>query len=261
MAGETIKTKGIVLDIRPWSRTSHVVSWLTPDRGPVATVVKGAVRPKSAFLGQYDLFYTCDLIYYSRASGELHAIREVSPCAMRERLRGDFRATSLASYAAYLVKEHCPHNSEAAGWFAFLERSIDSLCRTGGGSRLPALVAIECGFLGLAGIFPDFSGADSSGDADAVQFAIDRGKVGEGGKTIRLPRAAAAIVESRGVACSNASDGDLSAAVRFLGLFIRYHLDMPSGIRRDVVRLIAQAGPRIPAQGSTMTRVPGFTSS
>ena len=54
MAGETIKTEAICLDIRPWSRTSHVVSWLTP-MGKVSTVVKGAVRAKSQFLGQYDL--------------------------------------------------------------------------------------------------------------------------------------------------------------------------------------------------------------
>ena len=79
MAGETIKTKGIVLDIHPWSRTSHVTTWLTPDHGPVTTLVKGAVRPKSSFLGQYDLFYTCELVYYARAKSELHAIREVSP--------------------------------------------------------------------------------------------------------------------------------------------------------------------------------------
>ena len=49
MAGETTKTEAICLDIRPWSRTSHIVRWMTPE-GPVTTVVKGAVRPKSAFL-------------------------------------------------------------------------------------------------------------------------------------------------------------------------------------------------------------------
>ena len=54
MAGETIKTDAICLGIHPWSKTSHVTSWLTPS-GRVATVVKGAVPPKSAFLGQYDL--------------------------------------------------------------------------------------------------------------------------------------------------------------------------------------------------------------
>ena len=101
MAGETHKTTALVLDIRPWSRTSHIVTWLTPERGPIATLVKGAVRPKSAFLGQYDLFYTCELVYYVRAKGELHAIREASPIAAREHLRGRFRATALASYASY----------------------------------------------------------------------------------------------------------------------------------------------------------------
>ena len=90
MAGEIIKTQGIVLAIRPWSQTSHVVTWLTPDHGPVTTLVKGAVRAKSAFLGQYDLFYRCDLLYYARASGDLHALREVTPRNLRERLRGDW---------------------------------------------------------------------------------------------------------------------------------------------------------------------------
>ena len=65
MAGEIIKTHGIVLSIHPWSQTSHVVTWLTPDHGPVTTLVKGAVRPKSAFLGQYDLNYTCEIVYYA----------------------------------------------------------------------------------------------------------------------------------------------------------------------------------------------------
>ena len=45
MAGETVKTEAICLDIRPWSRTIHVVSWLTP-MGKVATVVKGAMPPE-----------------------------------------------------------------------------------------------------------------------------------------------------------------------------------------------------------------------
>jgi DNA repair protein RecO len=114
MAGEIVKTQGIVLAVYPWSQTSHVVTWLTPDHGPVTTLVKGAVRAKSAFLGQYDLFYRCDLLYYARASGDLHALREVTPRNLRERLRGDWRATALAGYAADLAKDLAPANAEAA---------------------------------------------------------------------------------------------------------------------------------------------------
>jgi len=238
MAGETIKTKGIVLDIRPWSRTSHIVTWLTPDRGPVATLVKGAVRPKSAFLGQYDLFYTCELVHYVRAKGELHAIREASALDAREHLRGDFRATAFASYAAYLVKEHCPHSGEASGWFAFLERTLDGI---GVDARpyLRALIDMETEFLSLAGLSPDFAGANLS--AGMVPFAIDLGHAGTGAKTVQLPSGAARLVAGRGAAAGAVRPEDVSAAVRFLGLFLRYHLDLPPDIRRNTLQLLPEA--------------------
>ena len=253
MAGETIKTRGLVLDIRPWSRTSHVVTWLTPDRGPVTTLVKGAVRPKSAFLGQYDLFYTCELIYYERARGELHAIREASILDAREHLRGDFRATAFASYAAYLVREHCPHSDEAATWFSFLERTLDGgrggpgLSRAGGvGARpsLRAVVALETEFLALAGLSPDFTGADLS--AATVPFAIDLGHAGTGAKTVRLSSGAARLVAARGQETAVAPE-EVTVAIRFLGLFLRYHLDLPPDIRRNTLQLLAASGRRMSA--------------
>ena len=100
MAGETVKCEAICLDVRPWSRTSHVVSWLTP-HGRIVTLVKGAVRPKSAFLGQYDLNYTCEIVWYRRAKGDLHALRECSPLVLRENLRGDWRALLAAEHFHY----------------------------------------------------------------------------------------------------------------------------------------------------------------
>jgi DNA repair protein RecO len=234
MAGETQKTTALVLDIRPWSRTSHVVTWLTPERGPIATIVKGAVRPKSAFLGQYDLFYTCELVYYIRAKGELHAIREASPILAREHLRGRFRATALASYASYLVKEHCPHSSEAAQWHRFLSGFLDGL--EGDFDFGCKIVSLETAFLEMAGLSPDFSEADFS--ADAVPFSIDLGRAEKGAKTVQLPSGAARLVAAGGEYAQgvfNASD--VTAAIRFLGLFMRYHIDIPPDIRRNTLQL------------------------
>ena len=124
MAGETVKTEAICLDIRPWSRTSHVVSWLTPT-GKVATVVKGAVRAKSQFLGQYDLNYTCDIVYYARAKGELHALRECVPVEMREEMRGDYRKLALAGYMRRLVAELAPMGEECRAWYEELDGKLD----------------------------------------------------------------------------------------------------------------------------------------
>ncbi|HXA44461.1 MAG TPA: recombination protein O N-terminal domain-containing protein, partial [Candidatus Angelobacter sp.] len=51
---------GIILRTRPLTETSLIVHWLTPDLGRLATVAKGARRPKSPFAGRLDLFYVAD---------------------------------------------------------------------------------------------------------------------------------------------------------------------------------------------------------
>ena len=244
MAGEIIKTEGIVLAIRPWSQTSHVVTWLTPDHGPVTTLVKGAVRAKSAFLGQYDLFYRCDLLYYARASGDLHPLREVTPRNLREHLRGDWRATALAGYAADLAKDLAPANTEAATWFSFLDSlltrlespSIPSITSIPPiPSPLQELVRLEMEILQLAGWSPDFSDIDPH--ADWTPFAIDLGRCGEGARTVRLsPRTVAVLVrpDASGLALETVKD-----AVRFLGVFLSYHIERPPDIRRALVSLIS----------------------
>ena len=233
MAGEIIKTQGIVLAIHPWSQTSHVVTWLTPDHGPVTTLVKGAVRAKSAFLGQYDLFYLCDLLYYARASGDLHPLREVTPRNLRAHLRGNWRATILASYAADLVKDLAPANAEAAAWFSFLDSLLARLESAGG--SLQELVRLEMEILRLAGWAPDFSNMDPR--AEWTPFAIDLGRCGEGARTVQLPPRTVAVLarpDAPGHVLETVKD-----AVRFLGVFLSYHIERPPDIRRSLVSLIS----------------------
>ena len=126
MAGETVGSRATCLSIVPWSRTSHVVSWLTPS-GRVTTVAKGAVRPKSWLLGQYDLNYTCDILYYARARGEVHALRDCAPVERRDALRGDFRALALAGYFRRLAAEFAPQGSDCEAWHDALVEALDAL--------------------------------------------------------------------------------------------------------------------------------------
>lgn len=240
VAGEIIKTRGIVLAIHPWSRTSHVVAWLTPDHGVVTTVVKGAVRPKSAFLGQYDLFYTCDLLYYARASGDLHPLREVTPTHLREHLRGQWRETTLAGYAADLIRDLAPPSDESAAWFDFFSHFLDGLASPSPESdpshhpMLGHLVSLEMSILQLAGLAPDFSGMDFH--SDWTPFAIDLGRCGEGARTLRLsPRIVQAIQRPN---APTTKEDALADAIRFLGVFLAFHLETPPEVRRSVVHLL-----------------------
>ena len=78
---------GMILRTRPLTETSLILHWLTPDFGRIATVAKGARRPKSPFLGKLDVFYLADFSFSRSRRSDLHALREVSlreltpPCA------------------------------------------------------------------------------------------------------------------------------------------------------------------------------------
>ena len=233
LAGETIKTEAICLDIRPWSRTSHVVSWLTPD-GKVATVVKGAVRPKSQFLGQYDLNYTCDILYYARAKGELHALRECVPVEMRENLREDYRKLAFAGYMRRLVAELAPMGEECRAWYGELGRALEDIRPTP-----EDLVRFELRVLELSGLKPDFSKYDKN--AEWSTFSVETGLFGEDeGRCIRVSRETAEYLAG---GAENAKNSQIPLdAARVIGVFYQFHLDCASDVRRTVLEMISNQG-------------------
>ena len=96
---------GILLRRRLLTETSLIVHWLTAEHGRIATVAKGARRPKSPFHGKLDLFYTCDLSFARSARSDLHALREVVVRDSHELLRRDIGWIQQASYAAALIEQ------------------------------------------------------------------------------------------------------------------------------------------------------------
>ena len=239
MAGETVKTEAICLDIRPWSRTSHVVTWLTPS-GKVATVVKGAVRAKSPFLGQYDLNYTCDILYYARAKGELHALRECVPVERRDELRGDYRALALAGYMRRLVAELAPLGEECVAWYGLLRRRLDFCVSLASGRESASPFSLMLGFelevLGLSGLKPDFSGYDRGADWSA--FSVETGTFcATEGRCIRISRDVAEYLAN---GAKNAKNPQVPLdAARVIGVFYQFHLDCASDVRRAVLGMVS----------------------
>jgi len=122
-----LKTEAIVLRIAPHSKTSHIVTWLTRDFGLLATVVKGACRPKSVFLGQYDLFYTCEIVFYAGKGGPLHNIRECSPLVFRSHLRTAWRANLAAGYLIDLTRQLLHPGEKTDSIFTALAAALDAL--------------------------------------------------------------------------------------------------------------------------------------
>lgn len=221
MAGETAKTRGICLAVRPWSRTSHIVSWLTPE-GKITTSVKGAVRPKSSFLGQYDLNYECEIVYYLNARGGIHALRECTPAALREELRGDYRKLLLAEHFRAVADSLAPSGPEANDWFRLLSDSIDRLCRNG--NLLAQMLIFETAALRLTGLSPEI-------EADSGYFAL------RGERRIPVSAEVAACIKNPG---REKKFEILLDASRVIGVFYMFHLDEVPRTRRFLLREIQQ---------------------
>jgi len=90
-------------------------------------MIKGAFRPRSPFLGQFDTFYTCELVYYDHVDKELLTARECSPVKPRVALRQNWRACAMASYMTDLVSRvsiaQPPHES----LYTLLDEALDVL--------------------------------------------------------------------------------------------------------------------------------------
>src|SRR5271165_1677923 len=97
-------TSGLILRTRPLTDSSLIVCWLTPGLGRLATVAKGARRPKSPFAGRLDLFYLARFSFQRSRRSELHQLREVSLTETHAAIRRELDCVQQASYCAGLVE-------------------------------------------------------------------------------------------------------------------------------------------------------------
>jgi len=247
--GTILKTHAIALRVSPYSNTSQIVTWLTAEAGRVVTMVKGARRPRSAFLGQYDLFYGCELLYYRRERQGLHIAKECTPLAPRPTLRTDWRAFSCASYCAHL----CLHTSNEAQpqpeLYDLLASALDFLAEHGAKPELPFWFEVQ--LLNRLGLLPDLARCGRCREAvvnrrsfwgtdgiicyscapaeDAVPVTRDLSAV------LSRWRDAAEANAVRAIRCSTQQ---LLVLRRILGTFLAHHVDVSPDSRRIALSLM-----------------------
>jgi DNA repair protein RecO (recombination protein O) len=125
------KTEAIALRIAPFSNTSHVVTWLTPTHGRIATVIKGACRPKSPVFGQYDLGYLCELLFYERDHNGIHIVKECSTIDSRGHCRGNWQLTAAIGYLCHLASVATPDGAHAPDVYHLLEGTLNRVADRG----------------------------------------------------------------------------------------------------------------------------------
>ena len=118
---------GLVLRTRLLTETSLIVHWLTPALGRLATVAKGARRPKSPFRGKLDLFYLADFSFSRSRRSELHTLREVSLRETHRALRQELLYLRQASYCAALIEQSTETETPLPAIFAIMAGLLQHL--------------------------------------------------------------------------------------------------------------------------------------
>lgn len=241
----------------PYSETSCIVQWLTRDHGRLNTILKGAYRPRSDFAGQFDLFYTCEVLFYHRFPGELHVTREVTGLKTRSAFRTDWRAMACASYAVDLAARSSPPEAPHPAAYVLLEATLDDLARAGGAAAV--VFWYELRLLQTLGLAPQLNRCNRCG-RDIAPFDRDtRFQSSRGGLLCAVcardtardlapiaPDVMALLADWQrcpGPAAarrtrSNVRQVDEVSAL--LGAFVAYHLDTPPTARRICLDLLAR---------------------
>jgi DNA repair protein RecO (recombination protein O) len=165
-------TTGLVLLARPLTETSLVVHWLTADFGRIATVAKGARRPKSHFLGKLDLFYLADFSFSRSRGSDLHILREVKLRDLHASLRENIPALRQAAYAAALIKLATETETPLPAIFDMLRNFLDHLCRHKTAPQ--TVLAFELKLLQETGMQPDWDQTNLAAGTRKIADALSR---------------------------------------------------------------------------------------
>ncbi len=150
----TETSTGLILRTRPLTETSLIVHWLSPDLGRLATVAKGARRPKSPFAGKLDLFYLADFSLARSRRSELHTLREVSLKETHAAIRKELGHVQQASYAAALIEQTTEMDTPLPEIFSLLAGFLKH--PPGHPPQSQTLFAFEIKLLSELGLQPDF---------------------------------------------------------------------------------------------------------
>lgn len=161
---------GVILRTRPLTETSLIVQWLTPGLGRVATVAKGARRPKSPFRGKLDLFYLADFSFSRSRRSDLHTLREVSVREMHTGLRRDLALVEQASYATMLIEQGTEVETPLEEIFALHCGFLHSLCACPAGAL--GMLTFEVKLLETLGFAPDLTRARLSPGAVQIMARL-----------------------------------------------------------------------------------------
>ena len=148
--GKTVTT-GLVLRVTETKETDKILTVLTPDRGKIPLIARGARRTNSRIAAACQLLAYSELTLYRRGSWFL--LDEASTVELFDGVRRDIVLLALASYFAELTEAVCPEETAAPELLSLLLNALYALCYLDREARL-VKAAFQLRLLALAGFEP-----------------------------------------------------------------------------------------------------------
>jgi len=169
-------SEAIVLRKIDYRDADRIVTFLTPDRGKLAGLARGARRLKSRFGPSLETLTHGTLIYYDREGKNLIHVNHFDILHSFRKLREDLFRSASGQYLAELVLGLLPEREAAPETFQLLLQTLDRLQK--GVETEPILRIFEIRLLVLSGFAPRVECCvRCGGQAAPFGFSVEQGGV------------------------------------------------------------------------------------
>lgn len=132
------RSEAIVLRGVDFSETSRIVTFLTPGRGRLACLAKGARRPKSAFAAALDTFNRIELVYYWKEGRSVQNLAEASVLDGFAAIKADLEKAAFGAFALEVAGRVAHENEPSENLYSVLLHGLEALRRWDGSVRAHA---------------------------------------------------------------------------------------------------------------------------
>jgi DNA repair protein RecO (recombination protein O) len=174
-----ISTRAVILQTFPYSDTSKILRFLSPDYGVRSVVAKGALRPKSRFGGLLEPFTEGYAQLFLKEGRDLHTLSGFDLVRGRQSIGRDLAAFTGASLIAELVLRSGTEEGHP-DLFRSVISAFDALGASTGDAAWVALGAVWH-IVTLLGFEPELSECVVCGrpipDEEPTRFDVDAGGI------------------------------------------------------------------------------------
>jgi DNA repair protein RecO len=217
------RSEAVVLRGVDFSDTSRIVTFLTPERGRLSCIAKGARRAKSGLGPLLDTFNRVELVYYWKEGRSVQNLADVSLLDGYPTVKGDLARGAYAAFPLEVASRVAHENEPSQDLYAALVDGLEQLGTWPGDAKVHACwQALR--LLSVAGFEPLLDAPDTG---KGVGFSFEDGVRGDGSRgDRRLSRADSeklcVLVRNRAT-CPEVEDVD--ALFDVVGQYAQYHLE------------------------------------